>query len=409
MMRAVVLSIGTELTRGELVNTNAAWLSAALVDLGYEVVEHVVVDDEPSRITEALRRVGWTAEVVVSTGGLGPTTDDLTSATVAATLGVGLVRDEPSLQAIERRFERLGRPMSPTNAKQADFPEGATVLPNAVGTAPGFLVTIGRAHAFFMPGVPSEMKRMFEAEVEPRIRKDAPGTMHQLRFHTFGLPESVVGERLAGIEEQFSGVTLGYRAHFPEIEVKVLARAANARALAEAAAKEVQTRLADVIHGRDDDTFAGVVGKALRARGLTLAVAESCTGGLVGHLLTREAGASDYLLLDAVTYANAAKQAVLGVSEEALRAHGAVSAEVACAMAEGARRVAGADLALAITGVAGPGGGSEQKPVGLVYLALASATGTTVVEKRFTGDRARVQTWAAYVGLGMVRAAALSS
>ncbi|GAF77527.1 unnamed protein product [marine sediment metagenome] len=279
---------------------------------------------------------------------------------------------------------------------------------------------IGQARAFFMPGVPSEMKRMFDEQVIPRIRDIAPNDSHQIRLRTFGLPESVVGEKLAGVEEDFPGVTIGYRAHFPEIEVKVLARApgpasrragapvpadpqAVVRDLAERAAQEVRTRLGDIVYGEGEDTFAGVVGRALRTRGWTLAIAESCTGGLVGHMITKEPGASDYLLLDAVTYANSAKQSVLGVDEEVLRGHGAVSPECACRMAEGARRVSGADVALAITGIAGPAGGSDTKPVGLVYLAIATAKGTEVQERNFKGDRLWIQTLAAYVGLRMVR------
>jgi nicotinamide-nucleotide amidase len=407
-MTAAVLSIGTELTRGELVNTNAAWLSSALTDLGFEVVEQAVVDDDEGRIVSALMRLAKDASVVVATGGLGPTTDDLTTASVAKALGVGLARDEGSLDAIRRRFEKLGRTMSESNMKQADFPEGATVLPNPAGTAPGFEVAIGGARAFFMPGVPHEMMKMFDDHVVSRIRKLSPNDSHQIRYRLFGLPESVVGERLAGVEQAFPGVTIGYRAHFPEIEVKVLARAADkgaAQALAERAAAEVKSRLADVIFGDETDTFAGVVGRALRQRGTTLAIAESCTGGLVGALITKEPGASDFLLLDAVTYANSAKQKVLGVDEEVLRGHGAVSAEVAGRMAEGARRVSGADVALAITGIAGPTGGSDQKPVGLVYLAVATAKGTVVKERRFGGDRRWIQTLAAYTGLSMVKKA----
>jgi len=421
-MTCAVLSIGTELTRGELVNSNAAWLSAALTDLGFEVVEQVVVDDDRPRIIEALERLAAYAQVIVCTGGLGPTTDDLTTASVAAALRVGIVRDEGSLDHIRRRFERLGRPMSDTNAKQADFPEGATVLPNPIGSAPGFEVKVNNARAFFMPGVPSEMKRMYDEQVVPRIRDIAPNDSHQIRLRTFGVPESVVGERLAGVEEAFPGVTIGYRAHFPEIEVKVLARApgpasrrpgapapadpqAIVRELAERAAQEVRTRLGDIIWGEGEDTFAGVVGRALRTRRWTLAIAESCTGGLVGHMITKEAGASDYLLLDAVTYANSAKKAVLGVDEDVLRGHGAVSAEVAGRMAEGARRVSGADVALAITGIAGPGGATDGKPVGLVYLAISTANGTDVKERNFPGDRTWIQTLAAYVGLAMVREA----
>ncbi|MBS2016548.1 MAG: CinA family nicotinamide mononucleotide deamidase-related protein [Deltaproteobacteria bacterium] len=419
-MSVAILSIGTELTRGELVNSNASWLSAGLTDLGFEVVEHAVVDDDRDRIVGTLERLAKRSEVIVCTGGLGPTTDDLTTESVAHALGVKLVRDEGALDHIRRRFERLGRVMSDSNAKQADFPEGAVVLPNPVGTAAGFEVKLHAARAYFMPGVPHEMKKMFDEQVVPRIRDIAPNDSYQIRYRTFGLPESVVGEKLAGVEEAFPGVTIGYRAHFPEIEVKVLARApgpgsrrpgeaappdpqAIVRDLAERAGAEVRSRLGDVIYGQGDDTFAGVVGRALRTHGWTLAIAESCTGGLVGHMITREPGASDFLLLDAVTYANSAKQAVLGIDEEVLRGHGAVSAEVATRMAEGARRVSGAHVALAITGIAGPGGGTETKPVGLVYLAVSTSEGTVVKERKLNGERLWIQTMAAYVGLSMVK------
>jgi nicotinamide-nucleotide amidase len=407
-MTCAVLSIGTELTRGELTNTNASWLSSALTDLGFEVVEHCTVDDDKGRIVASLDRLCRVAKVVICTGGLGPTTDDLTTEAVAGALGVVIERDEASLDAIRRRFEKLGRTMSESNAKQADFPKGATVLPNPIGTAPGFMVELRGARAFFMPGVPREMQRMFDDHVVPRVREIAPNDSYQIRYRTFGLPESVVGEKLSGIEAAYPGVTIGYRAHFPEIEVKVLARQADRAAaveLAERASADVRAALGEVIYGQGEDTFAGVVGRALRTRGWTLAIAESCTGGLVGHLLTKEPGASDFLLLDAVTYANSAKQQVLGVDEDVLRGHGAVSAEVATSMADGARRVSGADVALAITGIAGPAGGSDSKPVGLVYLAVSTAKGTTVKEQRFPGERYWIQTLAAYVGLAMVRAA----
>jgi nicotinamide-nucleotide amidase len=268
-------------------------------------------------------------------------------------------------------------------------------------------VRVGGCVAYFLPGVPREMKPMFEEQVVPRIRALAPNNLFQLRLRTFGLPESLVGERLAGVEQAFPGTTLGYRAHFPEIEVKVLARAASHLAAADIcmrATAEVRARLGTHVFGEGEDTFAGVVGRALRARGWTLAIAESCTGGLVGHMLTREPGASDFLLLDAVTYANSAKSRVLGVDEETIRWHGAVSSEVAAAMAQGARRVAGSDVALSLTGVAGPSGGTEAKPVGTVYLALARPDGTVDVKHRaLTGDRAQIQTLASYAGLQLVR------
>jgi nicotinamide-nucleotide amidase len=408
-MTCAVLCIGTELTRGELVNTNAPWLAAYLTDIGFEVIEDVVVDDHRARITGTLERLGKSVRVVVCTGGLGPTTDDITTEAVARALGLRLVRDEASLEAIRRRIEKYGRVMSETNAKQADFPEGADILPNPIGTAPGFGVTLGGALAFFMPGVPREMKRMFEEQVVPRIRALASRDSHQVRLRTYGLPESVVGERLAGVEDAFPGVVLGYRAHFPEIEVKVLARASTrelARALCDRATLEVKSRLTDVVFGEADDTFAGIVGRALRSKGLTLAIAESCTGGLVGHMITREPGASDFLLVDAVTYANSAKTRLLGIDEDVIRGHGAVSSEVAAAMAEGVKRVSGADLALSLTGTAGPSGGTAMKPVGTVFIAVAGAAGTTVNERHFAGDRYQIQILAAYAGLELVRRAA---
>jgi nicotinamide-nucleotide amidase len=406
-MTCAVLSIGTELTRGELVNSNAAWLGAELTAIGFEVVEHVVVDDDRARVVSVLAGLKERARVVVATGGLGPTTDDLTTEAVASALGVPLVRDDASLEHIRRRFERAGRTMTASNAKQADFPDGADILPNPIGTAPGFGVRLGECVAYFLPGVPQEMATMFDEQVAPRIRALAPNTIFQLRLRTFGLPESVVGERLAGVEEAFAGTTIGYRAHFPEIEVKVLARGASlaaARDVCERATLDVRARLGGHVFGEAEDTFGGVVGRALRARGWTLAIAESCTGGLVGHMLTREPGASDFLLLDAVTYANSAKSRVLGVNEETIRWHGAVSPEVASAMASGAKRVSGADVALSLTGIAGPSGGSEGKPVGTVYIALARRDATTEVKHRvFGGDRLRVQTLAAYAGLEMIR------
>ena len=296
--------------------------------------------------------------------------------------------------------------MSESNAKQADFPEGAEVLANPIGTAPGFAVRLGRSLAFFMPGVPREMTRMFEEQVTPRIRALAPSDTYQIRLKTFGLPESVVGEKLAGIEAAHEGVIIGYRAHFPEIEVKVLAKGASqtsAREACERATAEVRARLGDVIYGEADDTFSSVVGRVLRNRGVTLAIAESCTGGLVGSMLTREPGASDFLLLDAVTYANSAKARVLGVDEDVLRAHGAVSAEVAAAMAEGARRASGSDVALSLTGIAGPTGGTEDKPVGTVFLAVTGHRGTDVKHRVFPGERFQIQTFAAYAGLHQLR------
>ncbi len=409
-MTAAILSIGTELTRGELVNTNAAWLSERLTSLGLEVIEQRTIDDDHARIVEALRATSARHRFVLVTGGLGPTSDDLTTAAAAEALGTRLVRDAASLEAIQRRFATIRRVMTPSNEKQADFPEGASILANPIGTAPGFAITLGVARIFFTPGVPAEMRRLYEDHIEPAIAPLVERRTHQIRLRTFGMSESAVGERLSTIEREERSVTIGYRATFPEIEVKILARG-ESETLAEATAARVAERvrgaLGAVVFGEGEETYPAYVGSVLRGRGMSLAIAESCTGGLVGQLVTSVPGSSEYLLFDAVTYSNASKIAVLGVNEETIRGYGAVSLEVASAMADGARRIADADLSVAITGIAGPGGGTDEKPVGTVFLALARRGAPTQSHAmKFGGDRERIRMFSAYHALRLVAEAA---
>lgn len=405
MTRAAVLATGTELTRGELVNTNAQWLGERLTLLGFEVVEHTTVGDQPPDIANSLRRLAALAEIVVVTGGLGPTTDDLTAAVVAEVLRVPLVTHEPSLAAIVERYQKvLGRQMPASNAKQANFPQGAEILPNAVGTAPGFAFALESTRVYCLPGVPREMKPMFEHSVVPAIESMVSARGHQIRLCSVGVSESQAQDLLVDVEAGVPGVTIGYRAHFPEIEIKVQADAgAAAIDRAEQVAARVRQRLGEVVYGDEQITYAAWVGEQLRARGWTLAVAESCTGGLIGKLLTDAAGSSDFLLLDAVTYSNAAKQNVLGVPAETLRLHGAVSEPVARAMAEGVLRISNANVSIAVTGIAGPGGGTEEKPVGTVWIASALRDGETIAERLFWPlDRDRVRMISAYLALRMV-------
>ncbi|MFO0661998.1 MAG: nicotinamide-nucleotide amidohydrolase family protein [Polyangiaceae bacterium] len=294
--------------------------------------------------------------------------------------------------------------------KQADVPDGAKVLANNMGTAPGFSVQIGDSLMFFTPGVPREMKQLWVDHIENVLRPLAPANTFQIRLKTFGLPESVVGEKLAGLEAEHAGLTIGYRASMPEIEVKVHVRDEGkdqARSRAHVIAELVRQRLGPlVVFGEGDDTLPEVTGRAITARSWRLAIAESCTGGLVGHLLT-SFPASDFFVADAVTYANSAKTRLLGVDEDILRAHGAVSEEVAAAMATGIRRACEVEISLAITGIAGPTGGTPEKPVGLVYLAVAHPGGVTVQRRVFPGDRAMIQRLAAHVGLSMLREVAM--
>lgn len=402
MATALVLCIGTELTRGELVNSNATFLSARLTSAGFRVIGIDTVDDSPERIRAALRR-GASLDLIVATGGLGPTTDDLTTACVAEHLGLPLEQDEASLQAIRARLERSGRTISPSNQKQAQFPRGARVLPNPNGTAPGFSIRIGRALAFFLPGVPREMAPMLEASVIPSVAPLIDETYHQIALRAYGLPEAEVGERLSGLEASF-GVTVGYRATFPVLEVKLLAHdrdRSQAEARARAAAEEVRTRLGSVIFAEGDWTFAQTLGRALVNRGWRLAVAESCTGGLIGQILTERAGASAFFLGSAVTYDDRAKSALLGVDPDLIRAEGAVSRDVARGMAEGALSQFDAEIALAITGIAGPDGGTPDKPVGLVHYAVATARDTTDKHFVFAGDRNQIRLRAAYAALSL--------
>jgi len=407
-MTCAIVSIGTEITRGELVDTNSQWLAERLLELGHDVVEMATVDDDEQRIGATLVRLAAQHRVLVCTGGLGPTTDDLTTRAVANVLGRPLVRDEASLHAIRERLLARGRTLSESNAKQADFPEGAAILPNRRGTAPGFAVTIDGvvgARAFFMPGVPLEMKEMFNEHVVPRL-PEAQGIRRALRLRCFGLPEAEINDRLAGLEEKH-GVTLGYRASFPEIEVKVLVAGAEERdteARCRAAADEVIERLGKrVVYGEGDVTLAGAVGELLGQLGWRLALAESCTGGLVSQLITNVPGSSAYYVGGVCCYSNEVKVGVLGVGADTLGDHGAVSEAVARQMAEGACRTLGADVALSITGIAGPTGGSADKPVGLVHWAVHTPRGTTARHMVFPGTRHQVQRLAAFAGLATVR------
>jgi len=412
-MRAALLATGTELTRGELINSNAAWLSERLTELGFEVIEHAAVPDDSEQIASTLARFGREVKLVVCTGGLGPTSDDLTAEVAAKVLGVPVVRHPGTLERIEARYRKAGVAMPVINAKQADLPEGARVLDNDVGTAPGFAVRIGQAESYFLPGPPREMRHLFEKYLVPDLAHRVQRTTHQVHVRVFGLRESEVAEKLASIDrggrDAQPGVTIGYRAHFPEIEVKVHARAsdeASATELATGVAAKVRALLGKPAYGGRNDSYPTYVAKLLTENKKKLALAESCTGGLVGKLLTDPAGSSAFFVLDAVVYANTAKRGVLGVPGELIDKHGAVSTEVAAAMAEGALEKAGADLAVAITGVAGPTGGTPDKPVGTVCFALAQRGKKTFAERRqLTGERDYVRTLSAYYALSLIAGA----
>lgn len=381
-MKAEILATGDEIRTGALVDSNSAFIAERLEQNGVEVVRHHAVGDDLPVLVDVLREIADRVEVAVVTGGLGPTQDDLSAEAAARAAGVGLALDQRALDDIAVFFARRGRTMSDSNRKQAYIPEGAVCLYNALGTAPGFELTLGTCTFYFLPGVPNEMKPMLQQLVLPRLQARL-GAARQFRLNrvvsTFGLPESVVGERVAGIEEEFSGIKLGLRAKFPEIQVKLYFntedKSSGEKTLADAVQWTID-RLQPHVFSTRERTLAAEVGELLRQRGATLALAESCTGGLVGNWITNSAGSSDYFLLSAVVYANDCKVKVLGVSEKTLIRSGAVDEETARQMAAGARRAAGATYGLATTGIAGPGGGTEEKPVGTICVGLATADGT---------------------------------
>jgi nicotinamide-nucleotide amidase len=408
--RGAILSTGDELTTGRIVDSNSGWLADKLFEIGVDVVAVLTVGDRPERLAWAWRSALERADVVISTGGIGPTADDLTSEVVAQVLGLPLVEDAASAARIRRLFAALGRAMPANNLKQALVPAGATIVPNPLGTAPGYRVAHGAKHVVVLPGVPREMKPMMEETVLPFL-KDLRGgdETHLARtFQTFGLTESGLDELVAGAVDPAEG-RLSFRASFPEVSVRVVVhgRPAEAAARLERLSARIRERIGANVYGEGTVTMEEVVGRLLGERQLTVACAESCTGGLVAHRLTNVPGSSAYVRGAVVAYANSAKEALLGVRRETLVAHGAVSEETAAEMAEGARRALGARIAISTTGIAGPEGGTAEKPVGTVCLGLAADAGTVTRRYQLWGTRDWVKLLASQLALDWLRRHAL--
>lgn len=407
-LTAELVAVGSELTSGHVLNTNVCWLSQRLADCGIRTVFHTTVGDEAERMAEALRTATRRADLVIVTGGLGPTRDDFTREVIARAAGKPLVRHQPSVEDIAGKFRRFGARLTENNLQQAYIPEGAEVIPNRRGTAPGFALRVGGAVVVALPGVPREMKLMFSDWVEPYLRRQGlcRGVHLTRQLHCFGAGESAIDSRIRHLMAPDHNPVVALLAQEGTITVKMTATAdtpAEARRLLDETEQEVRGLLGRLVFGRDGEGLEDAVAKLLLAEGKTLAVAESCTGGLVSSLLTRVPGISAAFLMGVVAYANEAKTALLGVPGGLIEAHGAVSPEVARAMAEGVRRRAGADLACAVTGIAGPTGGTETKPVGLVWFAVSDEAGTEVFERRFRGARTEVQLRAAKTVLNALR------
>ncbi len=399
-----VLTIGDELLDGSLADSNTARIATLLGAQGLSLRESLTVGDREADIISALLALVKQQDVVIVTGGLGPTADDLTARAAAKAFNRRLILNDEALQQIREYFLAQGRPMHPRNEKQALMPQKVMVLANPVGTAPGFILHQDGHDLFFLPGVPEEMTAMLETGVLPHLRQRSSLANRQMErvLRVFGLTEPKIEALIeqAGLPE---GVRVAFGVEFPFVLLKLRATGESASGLLDQAEALAHQSLGSCVVSCDGTSLAAEVGRRLAAAGLTLAVAESCTGGLVSTLLTQEPGASAFLDRSAVVYANQAKQDWLGVSPAILETEGAVSERCALAMAQGMRKAAGSDLALAITGIAGPEGGTPEKPVGTVYLALCGTDREQVKGYRFGGTREQIRLLAANMALDWLR------
>jgi nicotinamide-nucleotide amidase len=410
-VNAEIIAVGSEMLTPFRMDTNSLYLTEQLNLLGVEVIFKSVVGDDLGRLVSAAQHALFRSDIVIFVGGLGPTEDDLTREAVAAALGVQLRRDPEVLQKLEERFAARGWKMAANNSKQADVLEGATILPNPNGTAPGQWLSgqfDDREHVIvLLPGPPHEMKALFEAEVRERLRDKVPAAFLATRTLKIAmLGESHVDARVAPIYKRFKDVDTTILAGAGEIELHFRTRAAEKNAAQERVnevAGLVEDELDDAVYSRNGESLEQIVGYWLQMRNVTLAVAESCTGGLLAERITSVPGSSRYFIGGAIVYSNQMKTDLAGVPSEMIERHGAVSREVAAALAEGIRYRCGSSFGVGVTGVAGPGGGSEEKPVGLVYHAVAGDSGTEVVHRSFPGDRQRIRRFASTMALDMVR------
>ena len=410
-MNAEIIAVGSEMLTPYRMDTNSLYLTEQLNLLGVDVTFKSVVGDDLSRLVAAAQHAMFRSDILIFSGGLGPTEDDLTREAVAQALGLTLHRNPEVLARLEQRFAERGWKMSPNNIKQADVIEGATVLPNPNGTAPGQWLSgqfDGREHIIvLLPGPPHEMKALFEAEVRERLRAKVPASHFFTRTLKIAmLGESAVDSRVAPIYKRYPDVETTILAGAGEIELHFRARAMSleaAQTRVDEVAGLVEDELEDAVYSRNGESLEQIVSYWLQMRNATLAVAESCTGGLLAERITSVSGSSRYFLGGAVVYSNQVKTELAGVPEDMIHRHGAVSREVAAALAEGIRYRCESTLGVGITGVAGPTGGSSEKPVGLVFHAVAGDSGTEVVQRNFGGDRKRIRRFASTMALDMVR------
>lgn len=405
-MKAEILAVGTELLMGQIVNTNAQYLSSKLPDVGISVYYHSVVGDNPERLRESLELALKRCDVVITTGGLGPTQDDLTKETISEVCGRRLVLHQESLDAIKAFFKKIAREMTHNNEKQAYMPENCTILENNNGTAPGCIIEQGGKVIVMLPGPPSEMRPMFDDFVFPYFRERSSYTIESKFLRVFGIGESAMETKILDLVEGQTNPTIATYAKEGEVTIRVSARVEqgkDAERLLGPVIEEIRKRTGDSLYSDENRTLDQVAAELLSRHKLTLATAESCTGGLISQMLTNIPGISSVFMGGAVTYSNDSKEEYLGVRRDTLLQYGAVSRQTAGEMAAGVRSRLKTDIGVAVTGIAGPDGGTPEKPVGLVYIGLSSEKGTVTKELRLLGNRKRIRTITALHVFDMIR------
>jgi len=406
-MRAEIIATGSELLSGGVVDTNSVFLAEELLDIGIETAFKTIVGDSDKDMEDAIRAALERVDVIVVTGGIGPTEDDRTRKAIARVLKKRLVLSDDALKAVKAVFSAKGKDYPGANDRQALIPAGARLLANPVGVAPGFMLVEDEKFTAVLPGVPAEMQAMFRENLRPALEEHFGGkaVIRRKVLHTCGLSESKVNDLIQDVLKQ-KRPAVGLTARETGVDIRIVAHegsGARSRSTVERTEAEIRKKLGDAVYGIDGQELEEIVGALLLQRKMTLSVAESCTGGLIGGRITNVAGSSAYFERGVVTYSNAAKAELLGVPADLLDSRGAVSREVATAMAQGIRERAKTDLGLAVTGIAGPTGGTSEKPVGLVYIALATKEGVKADEYRFLGSRWQVRQCSAQMALDLVR------
>ena len=412
--KAVILSTGDELTTGKVIDTNSAYIADRLFVLGIKVVAVLKVGDDREKLLWAFRQARDLGDIVIGTGGLGPTADDLTTEMVSQFLSVEMIEDPEVANNLKTRFERRGAPWTANNLKQALFPEGATIIPNPVGTAPGFTVDIGHGQKLlWLSGVPHEMTAMLCETVLPWLieQRGSQSAIHEAIFKIHGITESKLDDLVKPVDLGDSA-KLSFRAHFPELTLRLTVSGGEAQiGKFNSLRQQLRALLGAYVYAESDTTMEEIVGRLLAEKNQTLALAESCTGGLIAHRITRVAGSSAYFLGGAVTYSNEEKIRALGVKPATLEKFGAVSRQTALEMSQGIRECSGASVALSVTGIAGPSGGSAEKPVGTVWVSISSAQlhEAKLLNLLVLTDRERIIQGTAQAALNWLRLALLAA